>query len=311
MSTPAAPVLWTVKARRQLRRQLVAGRAGDAPHAPGEEKTWMERILRLLSRTFPGCPVVVQDQMLSFTPRRDLYVLLVEVCQGGHCPPGAYVVKVGPRALLQREIDGWEVCRPEGLRHDLVLLPLEPGQVEEAPPDGAPLMSLVYGDAHQFIGVESTLSLEAAALHAVRFGVPTVESVCEVLVQLYERIGHLLHSASAEDNPARDDFVLDVPRLADRLPLWGFAPDGRSGEDARPYLQSVLTDIECWVRRGVGQYLSAPAYMRYVLQHVRHRRRRGRRGGGGGGRRRAGGAAAGGPGAGDAARPRPRRPARP
>src|SRR5262245_34083878 len=192
--TPNASILWTIKARRHLRSNLggCEACAPDAGGAPGEPSPTMARIDRLLARTFRNAPVIVQDQMFGFRRRPDLHVLLVEVC-GGEPRAGSFVVKLGPVSKLQPELGGWTTCRPDGLRHDLVLLPLEEEKREAGAAGGEPWMSLVYGAAQQLIGVENTATLESAALQSVCFGVPTVPSVREVLVQLYERLGHLLY----------------------------------------------------------------------------------------------------------------------
>src|SRR5262249_14449306 len=106
-------------------------------------------------------------------------------------------------------------------------------------------------------------TLESAALQSVCFGVPTVPSVREVLVQLYERLGHLLYSVSQEEDPRRGGFTLNVPRLEDGLKLW----------DEQPHLRALRTDLDGLVQRldraGGGRpapgYLCPVDYLRYVL----------------------------------------------
>src|SRR5262249_46031742 len=134
---------------------------------------------------------VIQDQVIGFRRREGRFILMVEVVDPneGSRPSeasrtGPYVVKIAPAEVLERELHGWTCCRPLGLRHDLVLLHREGVR---RPEDGA-LVSLVYGDAQQFLGVETTTTLEAAALDAVRFGLPTVASIGFLVVELYERI---------------------------------------------------------------------------------------------------------------------------
>jgi len=71
-----------------------------------------------------------------------------------------------------------------------VFLELKKGSTISDPP----WMSLVYGDAQQFLGVTLTVPFETAALETVRTGFPRILSVCLVIVELFERIGFLLYS---------------------------------------------------------------------------------------------------------------------
>ena len=64
-------------------------------------------------------------------------------------------------------------------------------------------MSLVYGDAQQFLGVTATVPFEEAVLECIRSGSPRPNFVGFVIVELFERIGHLLYSQSFVDDPAR------------------------------------------------------------------------------------------------------------
>jgi hypothetical protein len=79
----------------------------------------MEQFHRILSQTFPDAgSAVVQDKLLGVRPREKQHVLLVEVFGGE--PAGTYVVKIGPIAPWEEEIDGWKSCLPDGLRNELV-----------------------------------------------------------------------------------------------------------------------------------------------------------------------------------------------
>ena len=164
----------------------------------------MDHLSEILAVTFDGKTVVVQDQVFGYRRKQGQSILMVEVVDPGDESraakagrTGPYVVKIAPPEVLEREIHGWTCCRPSGLRHNLVFLDLEGVRQHDA----GPLVSLVYGDAQQFLGVETTTSLEAAALDAVRFGVPTAASIGFVVVELYERIGHLLYGQSFIDDP--------------------------------------------------------------------------------------------------------------
>ena len=85
------------------------------------------------------------------------------------------------------------------------------------------LISLVYGDATQSIGVDETCSFEDAVTRATLYGSPSVFSLRFALIQLYQRIGQLLHYKADDDprNASRDGPNLDFPRLWESLQLWG------------------------------------------------------------------------------------------
>lgn len=248
-------VNWTVRARRQLRIALAMAACWES-HSVGRTvlESKMEQLDRILAQTFPDADsVVVQDKFLGFRPRANQHVLLVEVFGGERA--GTYVVKIGPATKLEKEIAGWNSCRPIGLRSDLVFLPLQEGWRDPQPQssdDAA--MSLVYGDAQQFLGVETTSTLEAAMLCTILSGTPTVQSAGFVLVELYERIGHLLYPQSFVEDPATPDFVFSLHRLDDNLMRW----------DSEPAAVAVRRDAGAFADSGSGKYLDPVDYLRYV-----------------------------------------------
>lgn len=212
MSSPEpAPslVLYSLAARRKLRQRTTRAAATN-PDALAEA---MNEIDRALQHVFPdGGAAVVQDVYASYRPRPGEYILLVELTNSGEAD-GVSVVKLGPADRLRKELDGWEACRPHGLRHDLVLTGLEPRYHD----DTKELIALVYADAEQFLGVDQTLSLEAALLDSVRLGVPTPESVGDVLFYLYERLGLILYRCAYADDPLTPAVPFAPERLDGRL----------------------------------------------------------------------------------------------
>ncbi len=265
-------VFWTIQARRHLRQALAEklGRESQGLENPGPElqgckgvvEATVDHLSEILAVTFEGKSVVVQDQVIGFRRKGGQFVLMVEVFDpedesksSAVTQSGPYVVKIAPAEVLEREHRGWTCCRPPGLRHDLVFLDLE--GVRQDGRD-SPLISLVYGDAQQFLGVETTTTLEAAALEAVRFGVPTVASIGFVIVALYERIGHLLYGQSFIDDPARPDYAFDLPRLADRMAEW----------DSNPSCQAARRDVNTLARSGPELFLDPIDYLEYVRAFV-------------------------------------------
>jgi hypothetical protein len=226
----------------------------------------MNRLDEILARTFPGSAVVIKDQVLGYRRKPDQFILLVEAFGNDRVTrTGPYVVKVGPQSVLRKEVGGWDCCRPPGLHSDLVFLTLCPGEAEAGAAD--PWMSLVYGDAQQFLGVEITVTFEAAALEAVRSGFPRVLSVCFVVVELFERIGHLLYSQAFRDDPAGPEYaggaggsgyVFDFPKLDDAMTRW----------ETDPPCQSARRDVNSLAADGIGQFLDPVDYLRYVQGYV-------------------------------------------
>jgi len=202
-----------------------------------------------LAQTFPAATsIVVQDRLQGFRRHPDLHILLVEVI--GPDKPGPYLVKIGTVEKLQPEIDGWRSCRPEGLHHDLVFLPLseryrEPGRSDQR------LMSLVYGDAQQFIGVAKTAPFEEAVLNSVRFGLPTPQSVSFVLVELFERIGHLLYGQSFVEEPDRSGYALFWPRIDAAIESW---------KTVSP-IQAIRAEANVLVNHGVSKFFDPVDYL--------------------------------------------------
>jgi hypothetical protein len=119
-------------------------------------------------------------------------------------------------------------------------------------------MSLVYGDAQQFLGVEVTVTFEAAALEAIRSGFPRIASVGFVVVELFERIGHLLYSQAYVDDPAQPGFEFDLPKLDRSMGLWETDPPCL---EARRVVNTLAVS-------GIGQFLDPVDYLRYVQQFV-------------------------------------------
>src|SRR5262245_22842437 len=168
-------VLFSLAARQKLEQRLAT--------EPDELDRKTEEIVGWLRHVFAeGHSAIVQDLYTGYRVHANEYVLLVELSGSGD-HDGRYVVKLGPRENLIKELNAWRNCRPTGLRHDLVLMPIDPR------PDANEPVGLVYADAQQFIGVDQTLTLESALLDAARVGFPTPESVGELLFQLYERLG--------------------------------------------------------------------------------------------------------------------------
>jgi hypothetical protein len=197
-------VVITLTAREKLEQRFARQLAEDSA-ALG---TIMREIEEKLRRVFPnGKVVIVQDLYSGFRVRTEEYVLLVEIAKSG-TEDGLSVVKLGPVGRLKKELKNWRSCRPPGLRHDIILMDLEPRH----DPRGR-MIALLYTDAEQLIGVDQTILLESAFLESVRLGVPTPQSVADVLFQQYERLGLLFYRHSYDDDPAAKKYRFDPKRL--------------------------------------------------------------------------------------------------
>lgn len=297
----ASRVLWTTRARRQLRRSLynpATGQdgsprttrepppveaatpnrrrrrtptAGSSPPEPppGDAAAVPAELNELLSACFPGCTLIVLDEMFGYRHHPGNHVFLVESCESNDHQTGSYVVKIGPGKALQREYRGWLSCWPTALRHDLVFLP-----IRAFPDNRAEPQALIYGDAHQLIGVPQTCTLEQAMLNAVLHGLPTVASVREVLVQLYERAGHLFYQVGKEDSPIRNGYCLEAPGRSQPGHPNDAITRALESWETTPRLTQMRLEVDNLIQRldrpgGEGlptrRYLGAAAYLQQVV----------------------------------------------
>jgi hypothetical protein len=198
-------VVFTLNARNRLEQRLAASFTDVRQQLQNQ----MSNIEQTLQQVFPQAQIaIVQNLYSGFRVRDGEHILLVEIANSNE-RDGLTVVKLGPPEKLQQEWNAWQNCRPHGLRHDLVLMPLQ--RVPEA---GDTPLALVYQDAQQLIGVDETLTLERAMLDAVRLGEPDIRSVADALFQLYERLGLLLYRHSVEADLATETNF--TPQMLDR-----------------------------------------------------------------------------------------------
>jgi hypothetical protein len=250
-------VFWTIQAQRHLRHALAEALARESdgpavktgPHT-GVLETTLDHLNDLLGLTFRGASVVVQDQVIGYRRDRDLFILLDEVFSSDEDQSGPFVVKIGSKDQLEKEIEGWNRCRPPGLKHDLVFLNLRAGP---APTFGNEVwMSLVYGNAQQFLGVKATVTFEQAALDCICSGVPKILSIGVLINELFERIGHLLYRQGFVDNAARPEFVFDLPKLGQALKRW----------ETEPSCLAARRDVNALAASGAEQFLDPVDYLR-------------------------------------------------
>ena len=62
----------------------------------------MDHLNALLALTFPGASVVVQDQVIGYRRKKDLFILLVDVFSGDEDQAGTLVVKIGSKRRRAR-----------------------------------------------------------------------------------------------------------------------------------------------------------------------------------------------------------------
>ena len=74
----------------------------------------LDRLNELLALTFEGASVVVKDQVIGYRRKKDLFILLVEAFGKDEDKTGPFVVKIGTRERLEKEIQGWDRCAPAG-----------------------------------------------------------------------------------------------------------------------------------------------------------------------------------------------------
>jgi hypothetical protein len=271
-------VFWTIQARRHLRQSLAealcrenetegqrgrpaAAQAGDETRPRiylGVLEVTMDRLNDILAELFEGASVVVKDQVLGYRRKKDQFILMVEAFgdESKSEKTGPFVVKIGPESKIRKEIRGWDCCRPPGLKHDLVFLQLHEGPSLHR--EGEDWLSLLYGDAQQFLGVAATVTFEDAALECVRSGFPRTMSIEFAIVELFERIGHLLYSQAFVDDPARKDYVFDLPKLDEAIVYW----------ETDPACQAARREVNTPLGNDVDQFLDPVDYLRYIQKYV-------------------------------------------
>jgi hypothetical protein len=251
-------ICWHNKAIRALNELLASMPVGDARGKGGSRRLSRAAVDKLLERTFPNIDAIVVEHVVhGFRPKPGQCVLLVETCDGAGKRSGKHVVKIGPVKSLDKELRGWESCRPHGLEHDPVLMRLCVGH---RPADWrrSRTMTLCYGDAQHFVGVETTCTLEDAALQSVEYGVPTLASVGFVLVELHERLGRMLYARSRVEDPRQKVYVLSVRNLTESMRQW----------DEDPIAMFVRTATDHLVNHGASIFIEPVNYLEFVLECV-------------------------------------------
>lgn len=251
-------ILFSLQARNQFEQRFARQMAGDIGVIAHEAHSLAE----ILQSVFPNAETTLIQSIAEGFRRRDgEFILLLEVTQDGATTPA--VVKLGPAKKLQKELDNWRSCRPKGLTHDIVLMNLEPRTNAQGE-----LIALAYADAEQLIGVDQTMNLETAMLESVRLGVPTVESVADLIFQLYQRLGLLLYRHSFNDVASQSgdasmptQFAKIDSHWLENLEAWERNP----GEafSLRSGIPTLLDTNKEWAK-----HFRDPAYMfRYITSH--------------------------------------------
>jgi tetratricopeptide (TPR) repeat protein len=106
----------------------------------------------------------------------------------------AHIVKIGEYKAVQKELEGWQSCRPCGMTHDNILMLLRPGAVIGR--GRGRLGTLVYEDGYHVLGTGTTMTLEQAVLECCRWGAPPSHSIERVVRHLFERLGSMFYVCS-------------------------------------------------------------------------------------------------------------------
>lgn len=252
-------ILFSLQARNQFEQRFAQQMAEDVAVVDRETL----ELTKILRTVFPDAETTLIQSIAEGFRRRDgEFILLLEVTQNGATTPA--VVKLGPADKLKKELDNWLSCKPKGLTHDIVLMNLEPIY-----DDQEKLIALAYADAEQLIGVDQTMNLETAMLEAVRLGVPTIESVADLIFQLYQRLGLLLYRHSFNDAPPASVEEPNEQGLFTRIDSHWFdnleAWEKNPGE-AFSLRSSIPTQLD---NSPLEKHFRDPAYMlRYVSQYT-------------------------------------------
>ena len=138
--------------------------------------------------------------------------------------------------------------------------------LQRVPALGPTITALVYADAEQLIGVDQTLPLERAMIDSILFGASMIDSVADLLFQLYERLGLLLYRHSHDDDLGKSPFFSRIASIAICREFGGVEPERHPGipkacrcyqRDAKPSVESPVSRSGRDVQLHSGQ--SSPA----------------------------------------------------
>jgi hypothetical protein len=249
-SAPTILPSWAHPAKAQLQEALATAinREGSA----ATDRVRMDLNGRLNGLFVGARWIIVHHLSVGYRKREDEFILLVEV--DGSERPGRHFVKFAAAPRLQAEWDAWDSCRPRGQRNsDLLFTALVPCFVGDC------LLGLLYEDARQILPEVEAAHLDSAFLNAVRHGQPSPTSVADVLTQIYERVGRLLHRTYVLAEPERSSFVLMVPRLETGWLAW-----------TTPHSEPCRfrQDVNTWTTQERGSFRDPIDYLDYALRCV-------------------------------------------
>ena len=181
-STLTPNVVWSRRAEARLADVLT-----KMPEHTGTLDQNLETIRHQLEVAFPDAAhVIVLNYFVGFKPCKNEHILQVDVRRAGSA--NSYVVKLADHDKLNLERNAWNLCNitdPNPVFMSLLAFPDggNPGK----------LIAIAYQDANHFIGIEDSIWLESAVLRCVRFDSPVLDSIREVLHDIYSQLGLRLH----------------------------------------------------------------------------------------------------------------------
>jgi hypothetical protein len=177
----------------------------------------------------------------------------------------AHIIKLAnDPALLRRELENWEDCRPIGMRHDSILMQLRPGA---RGPKGA-VVSLVYDDANHVIGAGSIMSLDEAVLECCEWGTPGCASLADVIEVIYEHLGADFYVRSKE--------LPDPGENLERLRAWknrkldtwlsAWKDDLAEGPSSQPERKRTRREVVGMLSYDRNRFIDPVDYLESVMQ---------------------------------------------
>lgn len=191
-------IVWTRRAEERLGTAL--------RRTPGPAKTLAAELAAIAQRLTVAFPraahVIVLNYFVGFKHRPNEHILQVDERQPGKSH--TFVVKLADHERLSREQTAWALCNLTDANP--VFMP-----VLACPEDGQePLIAIAYQDAQQHIGAEETIWLETAIQRCVRFGSPALDSILDVLHDVYAQLGRL-YDRSGRLEPPNAQGIQTVP----------------------------------------------------------------------------------------------------
>ncbi|MCA9067796.1 MAG: hypothetical protein KDA84_02675, partial [Planctomycetaceae bacterium] len=161
-------------------------------------KDWMGQYESELQKIFPVSHVTVSMVLLADEPPQTEQIVLTVQVQRAEATHH-HIVKLGTRPIVERDVEGWRNCGVDSEVKGSVLLNI---RGKELPPDR---FAAIYDDplCLSRCGPENTATLESVTQQAIHSEAPLLDSVVEVVSQVFQEMRSCLYRKAREGSLER------------------------------------------------------------------------------------------------------------